>query len=199
MRILCRPLQVKTPWLKSFRSSNAISIPFKTGVRAAKRYIEAYVRFHRLVRLTIFRRAFLNQLPELQALDMYVIDVQKICIEFMPAVILHRVISRILRNYFAQQKEIFNLSYRRANYFSCNCHGPYPKPLKSESFLTSATCGLKHFASFRMIKCQKKANCPVFLSAALTIVCASGEDVHAGLKPHGTTIKLIQGLQFSLS
>lgn len=26
----------------------------------------------------------------------------------------------------------------------------------------------------------------IFLSAALTIVCARGEDVHTGLKPHGT-------------
>ena len=28
---------------------------------------------------------YLNQLPELQALDMYVIDVQKMCIKFTPA------------------------------------------------------------------------------------------------------------------
>lgn len=33
----------------------------------------------------------------------------------------------------------------------------------------------------------------IFLSAALTIVCASEEDVHAGLKPHGTAQRVDPG------
>lgn len=43
---------------ETIRASSAMSLQFKTGIRAAERYMEVSVRYKRLARLTISRNAF---------------------------------------------------------------------------------------------------------------------------------------------
>lgn len=152
-----------------------------------------------------------HQLPELQALDMYVVDVQKMCIKFAPAKCGYFALSYVwgTSEFIRLTKGISQSVTSQGALSQLQLPRTISEAIGITKFLNERYLWVDVLCIIQGDEASKTKQIvqmdKIFLSAALTIVGASGEDVHTGLtgcKPHSRRteqhIEVIQGLQFAL-